>query len=179
MGFTIADQTWQFFFSILFGMGLGVLYDLFRIFRVAFPPGRTLALFEDLIWWLMAGVLTVLFCIAEMNGQIRIFALMGEGIGFLLYHLTIGVLVLGASRWIIGLISAILRFLYRITLAPIGHLIGKLWGFVGKKIKKTEVLAKKSLRKRKFRLKRDRILLYNLLTSRRQEKDGKGVGPRS
>ena len=84
MGVTIAQQTWQFFSALLFGAALGVYYDLFRILRVAFQPGRVVAFVEDLFWWGSAGVLTVLFGIAGLGGQLRLFALLGEGIGFLL-----------------------------------------------------------------------------------------------
>ena len=179
MGVTIAQQTWQFFSALLFGAALGVYYDLFRILRVAFPPGRVVAFVEDLFWWGSAGVLTVLFGIAGLGGQLRLFALLGEGIGFLLYHLTIGAAVMHLARWLIGLIYALLRLLFRLTLAPVFRLIGRLWRFVGSCLRKMGILAKKSLRKRKFRLKRDRVLLYNLLIGSGQGKNGKGVGPHS
>ena len=65
--------------SVLTGVGLGLLFALFEAVRAAFRAGRLARFGTDLI-----------FCLAIANGQLRFFQAGGELIGFLLTDCTAG-----------------------------------------------------------------------------------------
>ena len=44
-----------FLLSVVLGCGLGLLYDIFRVFRVALPHGKILTFFEDIIYTFLYG----------------------------------------------------------------------------------------------------------------------------
>ena len=44
-----------FLLSVVLGCGLGLLYDIFRVFRAALPHGKILTFFEDIIYTFLYG----------------------------------------------------------------------------------------------------------------------------
>ena len=61
MSSVIRQEMWIFLLSILHGIFLTLLYDLFRSLRRAFPHGIVLISLEDFFFWMAAGFLT--FCL--------------------------------------------------------------------------------------------------------------------
>lgn len=80
-------------YSLVFGVLLGVLYDVFRIFRLIFLKNKVAVIFQDILFWVIAGFGTFLFFLATNFGHIRFYMLLGMLIGALAYYLTIGRLV--------------------------------------------------------------------------------------
>lgn len=76
--------------SVLTGVGLGLLFALFEAVRAAFRAGRLARFGTDLIFCLCAGAVTFLLALAIANGQLRFFQAGGELIGFLLTDCTAG-----------------------------------------------------------------------------------------
>lgn len=162
MGITIAGQTWLFLLSIALGAGLGVCYDLFRILRIALPHPTLAVLAEDLLFSVICAGATFFYMLAADNGQIRIFVLIGEGVGFLLYYCTIGALVIRVSKGIIRVVRWVLRTLWRIFVAPIVHLLEKAGRFGRKILHKSSIILKKQAKNLNIPLKKRRKILYNL-----------------
>ncbi len=50
----VSQQVWLFVFSCLVGMLLGMLYDVFRILRIAFPSPEGVVLAEDILFFLFS-----------------------------------------------------------------------------------------------------------------------------
>ena len=59
-----------FLLSVVLGCGLGLLYDIFRVFRVALPHGKILTFFEDIIYTFLYGFALFTFC-TGLTGAIR------------------------------------------------------------------------------------------------------------
>ena len=78
-----------FLLSVVLGCGLGLLYDIFRVFRVALPHGKILTFFEDIIYTFLYGFALFTFC-TGLTGAIRGFVLVGMLIGSVIEHLTAG-----------------------------------------------------------------------------------------
>ena len=51
-----------FLLSVVLGCGLGLLYDIFRVFRAALPHGKILTFFEDIIYTFLYGFALFTFC---------------------------------------------------------------------------------------------------------------------
>ena len=90
MWFSLADQTVYFLASIVLGAALAAIYDLVRAGRMFFRAGRLHILISDVLFFALCGVLTALFALPFNKGSVRAFILIGEGIGFLAFRMTVG-----------------------------------------------------------------------------------------
>ncbi len=115
-----SDQAVAFLWAVALGAALGVVYDWFRIGRILRRKWWLTVFLEDLIFALIAAVATA-FCFTLTHyGQVRLFLLAGEGLGFTIYFNTVGVLVAKQARltarflrWIRGLFAGLGRFLQK------------------------------------------------------------------
>ena len=121
-GVPILAQTTSFLYSMALGVVLSVVYDIFRIIRVAFGGKKTAVFIEDLIFSLVALVLTFVFVIAFNNGELRFFVLIGELLGFVVCHYTIGKIIIGFSRAIINAV----RWFFKLVFTPISKMFKKI-----------------------------------------------------
>ena len=108
MYMALAPSTLLFFYSILTGAFLGVVYDIFRILRIAYPPKKIGIIAQDITFALICIIATLIFLQFFTNGALRFFVLVGEFLGFLLYYLTIGVIVIKMAKVIIKIVKKIL-----------------------------------------------------------------------
>ncbi len=76
--------------SCLLGIALGFIYDLFRIVRMIINPKFVGIFIQDVIYFILSGVITFLFVLSLNNGESRFYILAGEGIGWITYHVTVG-----------------------------------------------------------------------------------------
>ncbi len=161
MEISVSEQALDFLAACLLGVGLGVLYDLFRILRLALWRGRWIVAMEDLLFWMTAAATTFLFQLVNSDGQMRFYILLGELLGFTVYYFTVGALVFRASRLIIDFIKRILRFFYRILIRP----FVKLFVFIFRKIRNLFVhvvsKCKKAKHFCKIHLHKKDVSLYN------------------
>ena len=112
-GMPISVQATTFLYAILLGAVLSVIYDVFRITRIAFGGRKTAVFIEDLLFSLVALVLTFVFVISFNHGELRFFVLLGELLGFVVCHITIGRIVIILSRTIIKAIKTVLGAIFR------------------------------------------------------------------
>lgn len=177
MELQVSAQTFLFLESCLLGAVLGVIYDIFRILRISFKNGSFLIFLEDALFFFICAILTFCFMLTTNDGQVRFFILLGEGIGFILYHCTIGVLVMKISKLIIRFIGRLFSLLYKILLAPFVRLFRFLFRKCSPLFKKISGNCKKIKKKAKFNLKERRIVLYNLFCRKKKKKNGQSDVP--
>ncbi len=118
MGISVSQQTITFLQSTLLGIGLGVLYDLFRILRLIIPSGKIISFVEDIIYFLLCGVISFAFLLAVNNGIVRGYLLIGEFLGAALYYFTLGKLIYRVADKLILFFKKFLSLFYRIFLSP-------------------------------------------------------------
>lgn len=113
-----SDQAIAFLWAVVLGAALGVLYDWFRIGRILKRKWWLTVFFEDLLF-AFAGAVATAFCFTFTNhGQVRLFLLAGEVLGFVIYFNTVGMLVTAQARllarflrWLGGLLKRFGRWL--------------------------------------------------------------------
>ena len=162
MQISIASQTWIFLGAIVLGAGLGVYYDAFRILRIAIPHAPWAVCMEDLLFFLLGGVLTACYLLVTEYGELRLFILVGETIGFILYHCTIGVVVMGAAKGVIGGLRWIGTWIWRLFFAPLIAVFKFLERNLRKMLRKATERASGSRKNCRRHLKSPLDLLYNL-----------------
>ncbi len=101
----LSDQAVAFLWAVVLGGGLGGVYDVFRLVRILRGRDRPLLVFlEDLLFALIAALATA-SCFTWTNfGQVRLFLLAGEGLGFMVWHCTLGVFIGAVARWVARLL---------------------------------------------------------------------------
>ena len=156
-------------FSLLSGFCSGAFYDLFRIRRRASRGKKNKKLLtrlfegfiiglEDLVFFIMLGcVLSVLFHLFSY-GKVRFVAIIALFIGFWLYRISIGKLVMGVADAVIAFVrlvkNALIAKIIRPVISPLVKAYGRICGSLAeKKAKKAELKKrKKYAARRKKRL---------------------------
>lgn len=85
--YTELDLFWH---AIKFGISIGFLYDCIRIFRRVSAHNLVAVSIEDFLYWLFCGFKLFLLLYRYNNGSLRLYILMGVGIGMLLYKMLFG-----------------------------------------------------------------------------------------
>ncbi|MCH5297629.1 MAG: spore cortex biosynthesis protein YabQ [Ruminococcus sp.] len=126
MELTFAQQSTAFLFSLLLGVGFGIFYAPFKMFRLAFCSKKSSIIAVDIIFMLLVSVVIYYFSIVFIMGYVRIYIFVGCIAGFLVYRLTLGSLL---SRVYVPIIT----FLKKIT----NKIMQKLKKFTKKLLKIT------------------------------------------
>ncbi|MBR6792249.1 MAG: spore cortex biosynthesis protein YabQ [Ruminococcus sp.] len=137
--FSVSEHLMLFFLSCLTGAFLGVLYDIFRILRIALPHSSIAVFLEDFLFCLIWSLSLMMLSSVCARGELRLFFAIGSLLGFILYMVTLGRLVIASAGKFISFFTATARFL---TLP-----IRKLYNILYKKIGNIPSDKKKSSKK--------------------------------
>lgn len=118
----IAGEALLFLCSCLLGAGFGIVYDGFRVLRLFLPSGEKIVFIEDGLFFLIITAVNFLFFLSRTYGELRLFLLIGEFLGFLIYYLTAG----RAVYFLMLHLSKGIKKLCRITF----HIFAKLFGII-------------------------------------------------
>lgn len=102
-------ELWIFSYSCLLGLGLGILYDVFRIIRMLINKRNITIFLQDIIYFIVSGFVTFIFVLGINEGQSRFYILAGEGIGWIVYHITLGEKIYHCSENIVKMIRTKFR----------------------------------------------------------------------
>ena len=104
----ITNQAYLFLNFILVGVIIGLLFDFFRILRKSFSTKDFVTYIEDIIFWILAGLILLYSICTFSNGEIRLFMVLGIGIGILIYIVTFSSFIIKVNVSIITFIKRIL-----------------------------------------------------------------------
>jgi hypothetical protein len=131
--FTVSEQLKLFLLSCLLGVPIGVFYDIFRISRITFKHSKLLVATQDIFVLLVYGAFCCVFTAYCARGEFRFFYVLGNALGFIVYYLTIGAMIVGGYRQIAGKVHALSEKLH-VQLK--GH-----FNKVAKQVKKTNEIS--------------------------------------
>ena len=97
----------QFYIVLAFfitGICMGVLFDIFRATRKSFKTPNILIYIEDVLFWLLTGVLLLFTIFTFSAGEIRLYMIIIMVFGAFLYFISI-------SKYFILINSKILNFI--------------------------------------------------------------------
>lgn len=174
MGISVTGQSVVFLSACVFGMVLGLVYDIFRIIRVAVPHGGLAVFIEDVLFFLLCAVSTFLFLLYMSAGEIRFFVIIGEILGAALYYFSIGFLVYRSAKAIIGFLKKTLRLFWRFFSAPFRVIFGFVGNAFGKAVPKAQRLVKKPIKSARRHLHVDKKLMYNHRDKKKTKKKFRG-----
>lgn len=112
----VQNQAYLFLVFSLTGVAIGILFDFFRILRRTIRTGNIITYIEDVLFWILTGILVLYNIWYFNNGEIRIYMFLGIIIGVLIYMSTI-------SNIFIKLFTKILSTIIRVLEIPIKKII--------------------------------------------------------
>ena len=116
------NQAYAFIVFILNGFLIGLLFDIFRIFRKSFKTPDFITCLEDFIFWIITGLLLLYSIFKFNNGELRIYIFLGVILGAAIYMLIFSKFFINISVYIINLVKKIFIIL---IIIPIKFIIWK------------------------------------------------------
>ncbi|MDW5298663.1 MAG: spore cortex biosynthesis protein YabQ [Sedimentibacter sp.] len=181
MDFLPYSQEYMLAVSIMGGMLLGFVWDIYRLVRHYVKMGTIGIALGDLIYWIISIYFSIQLILDISYGNVRMFILMGFMLGAFLYFYGLSSYFLKVFIRIIDLILKVVKKIIFFLIEPIKYIIELLKGILYPlklKYDKLRNKAKKRYKFFKFRLKKvskNRKLIYNKNKSKRR-KNGKNKG---
>lgn len=119
MEVTLSSQLLSLGISVLVGLALAVVYDIFRVTRILFRTGKIVMYVQDILYGIAAAFVTFLLALAVNSGEIRFYIIGGELIGMAVYFLTVGRITLCIAKWIHRICAKIVLWFKRHIGLPI------------------------------------------------------------
>ena len=139
MIFTLHTEAIAFLYSIAMGAVLCVLFDMFCVMRMFVRPTILSAFWQDIVFWLVAAVLTYCFLLVHCYGIIRGYVLFGELLGFLLCRFTLSAVFIAMMSQVVRAVKSVVAFLRARIFRPVSK---KIRIFVRLTVQKALVLQK-------------------------------------
>ena len=107
------NQAFLFLVFTLTGVIIGVLFDFFRILRRTIKTSNVITYIEDVLFWILTGLL-ILYNIWYFNdGEIRIFMFLGIIMGVLIYMSTLSNILIKTFTTILQTIIKVLELPFK------------------------------------------------------------------
>ena len=85
----ILNQAYIFLIFVINGFLIGILFDIFRILRKSFKTKDIITYIEDILFWILTGLLLLYSIFTFSNGELRLYMFLGVFIGCILYMILI------------------------------------------------------------------------------------------
>lgn len=140
-------QVYVFLTTLYGGVIMGLIYDIYRIFRFYSRPKRVKTFIEDIIFWIILSILVVSIVMYTNWGELRGYIFVGFLIGAIIYNKLL-------SKKIIRFISRIVNFVLK--------KLRRLMNFITIPIREAKNKAKQNYNKIKKYLKLPSIFYDNI-----------------
>lgn len=123
MGNSVTFQSLEFFYSALLGVGLGILFDVFRIMRFYMGKKKLITSLFDVLFWCLAVIALLAFVLTVSDGKMRWYVLFGTFCGGFVYVSALSEMVFRIG---VSIVFIFKRFLQLIT-RPLYLLLRCVW----------------------------------------------------
>lgn len=173
------SQEYMLVVSVMGGILLGFIWDIYRLFRHYIKLGTFGTAVGDIVYWIISVYFSITTIYEISYGNIRLFILLGFLTGAIIYFYGASKYVLKLLIFIINSIIVLIKKTISFVIAPIKFIIEKikkiLYPFKLKAIKEKENV-KRKYKFFKFRLKKvlkNKKMLYNKKNSRNKRRGHK------
>ena len=81
----VENQLELFLIFIINGIIIGILFDIFRVLRKTFKTNDLVTYLEDILFWILTGIIVLYSIFTFNNGEIRLFMFIAIFIGAVIY----------------------------------------------------------------------------------------------
>lgn len=78
-------QLYYFLSTVVTGLLVGIMFDIYRITRGLNSPNKIITAISDILFWVFAAVTTFVFFLYTNNGDVRYYTFVGLIIGMFIY----------------------------------------------------------------------------------------------
>ncbi len=110
------NQILLFFYFILTGFLISLIFDVFRVLRRYFKTNNFVTSIFDFLFWIIAGYITLYSIMKYNNGILRFYIFIGIILGIIIYILLFSNIFIRSSL-------AIIKFFKKIIIYPICYII--------------------------------------------------------
>ena len=115
----VINQANLFLIFAINGVIIGLLFDIFRILRKSFKTSDLITIIQDILFWIITGIIILYSIFIFNNGEIRFYMFLAVILGALLYMLLLSRYIIKISVEIINVIKKVLKFIFKIISWPI------------------------------------------------------------
>ena len=112
------NQAYLFLIFVLDGFIIGLLFDFFRILRKTFKTSDIITYIQDILFWILTGLVVLYSIFIFNNGEMRIYIFLGILIGIILYVLLFSKYVIKINVFIINKIKWFISIILKIIFMP-------------------------------------------------------------
>ena len=113
------EQIQIFFIFIVIGIIISLIFDIFRILRKVYKFSNMLIYMQDILFWLLTGIIILQAIFKFNSGDIRIFLFLGIFVGVFIYISLFSIYVIKIGSFILKLINTLIRKLINVFKVPI------------------------------------------------------------
>ncbi len=103
------------------GIVLGLVFDIFRIYRKNFKSASSLVWLQDIFMWAVMLAVVYITLFITNSARIRWYEFAGFGAGMAVYMVVLSRFVVAVSSAVIGLVKKILAFIFMELFFPFRH----------------------------------------------------------
>lgn len=118
MTISVSTQAFTFLCSVIGGIAIALIYDIFRIKRKVFKTGRLLTYIEDLLFWLLVAVVMFAMVYYSNEGELRSYLFIGAFIGVVFYAMLLSKPIMNSSLFIINILRKVFKITFTIVTYP-------------------------------------------------------------
>ena len=122
----VTNQAHLFLIFVINGILIGLLFDMFRISRKVIKTSNFITYIEDILFWILTGIIILYSIFVFNNGQLRFYMFLGIILGAICYLLFISSYVIKINVKIINIIFMPIKFIInlfrRIFMKPVTFL---------------------------------------------------------
>lgn len=149
----VKNQAYLFLVFTINGILIGLLFDIFRILRKSFKTSDMITYIQDILFWILTGLILLYSIFTFSDGEIRFYMFIGIFIGCLIYmmmfskyFIKINVKIITIIKKIIGITLSIIIFPINILFKFMKKIFFKPINFITINIKKTKSNCQKKLK---------------------------------
>lgn len=126
MIFDMDKQITLFFFSIINGMAIGVLYDFYRVIRGFEEPGKIITALQDILFWILTGIIIFILMLYTNYAYMSFNVFLYNGLGLVLYFKILSKRTITIVDKLIDLIVTVIRITFNWLFYPLRIIFHKL-----------------------------------------------------
>lgn len=122
----VAEQVIIFIMLVLLGNLIGVLFDFYRVLRKAYSLRKRGTNLGDAIFWILVTIITYLFLLIYLWGEVRVYVFIAMVIGFLIYLRLFSVRMYHIIFKLHSILSKVIKYIINLLMIPLRILISVL-----------------------------------------------------
>ena len=135
----VQNQAYLFLVFSLTGVEIGILFDFFRILRRTIKTGNIVTYIQDILFWILTGILVLYNIWYFNNGEIRVYMFLGIIIGTLIYMSTLSNIFVKLFTKILSTIIKVLEIPFKTIITIFRKIITAMLSFFTKNAKKLKI----------------------------------------